>query len=38
MDKDLKINFLKKALATRKLGYDFEFWIYDKYEFNKTII
>lgn len=32
------IKNIKKALATRKLGYDFEFWIYDKYEFNKTII
>jgi len=27
--KDLIKNILK-ALATRKLGYDFEFWIYDK--------
>lgn len=36
-----KSNLIKniiKALSTRKLGYDFEFWIYDRYTFKKTII
>lgn len=27
-----------KALATRKINYDFEFWVYDKHDLNKTII
>jgi hypothetical protein len=27
-----------KALSVRKLGYNFEFWIYDKLNFKKTII
>jgi hypothetical protein len=36
-----KNNLIKntiKALYTRLLGYDFEFWIYDKYNFKKTIV
>lgn len=32
------IKNVKKALATRRLNYDFEFWIYSHKPFNKVII